>query len=79
MLRHLAPDAEMQFPNASYRGLEEIRAAYAADAPDDQVVPLGVQDDVVAFAWAKGGGTGRMLFEIERGLVTRLTVAFDER
>ena len=30
-----------------------------------------------AFAWLKGG-TGRMVLEHERGLVTRLTVIFDQ-
>jgi SnoaL-like domain len=78
MLQHFAPDAEMRFPEVAFSGVDEIRAAYAADGPDDEIVVLGIQEDVAAFAWTKGG-TGRMLFEIERGLVTRLTVLFDER
>jgi hypothetical protein len=50
--------------------------------PDDQIALLGVQDDgehtiTAAFAWAKGG-TGRMILAHERGLVTSLTVIFDE-
>jgi len=40
------------------------------------------QDDgehaiTAAFAWLRGG-TGRLALEHERGLVTRLTVVFDE-
>ena len=43
---------------------------------------LGAQDDdegtiTAAFAWLHGG-TGRLVLEHERGLVTRLTVVFDQ-
>ena len=77
MLARFAPDAVMEFPGLTLRGLDEIRAAYAERAPDDEIVLLGIQDDRAAFAWSKGG-TGRMLFAIDRGLIEKLTVVFDE-
>jgi hypothetical protein len=85
MLSSFADDAELLFENVQagpYRGLEAIRAAYRSQPPDDEIALLGVQDDgehtiTAAFAWLKGG-TGRLVLEHERGLVKRLTVAFDE-
>ena len=76
MLTRFAPGAVMEFPGLELHGLDEIRAAYAERAPDDEIVLLGIQDDRAAFAWTKGG-TGRMLFEIDRGLIEKLTVVFD--
>jgi hypothetical protein len=85
MLKHFAPDAELRFenvPTGPFAGLDAIRAAYREQPPDDEIALLGVQDDgehtvTAAFAWLKGG-TGRLLLEHERGLVTRLTVIFDQ-
>ena len=85
MLKHFASDAELRFENVSagpFSGLEAIRAAYRQHPPDDEIALLGVQDDgertiTAAFAWLKGG-TGRFVVEHERGLVTRLTVIFDQ-
>jgi hypothetical protein len=85
MLMHFAPDAELQFENVPagpFSGLDAIRTAYCEQPPDDEIALLGVQDDgertiTAAFAWLKGG-TGRFVLEYERGLVTRLTVIFDE-
>jgi len=86
MLAGLADEAELRFENVPvgpFAGREAIRAAYVEQPPDDEIVPLGIQerDDrtvVVAFAWSRGG-TGRLVLEHERGLVTVLTVVFDER
>jgi hypothetical protein len=85
MLAHFADDAELRFENAPagpFHGLEAIRTAYREQPPDDEIVLLGVQADsehtaTAAFAWRKGG-TGRLVLEHERGLVTSLTVIFDE-
>jgi SnoaL-like domain len=85
MLGGLAEDAELVFENAPagpFRGLAAIRKAYADQPPDDEIVPLGIQEAgdrevVVAFAWARGG-TGRLVLAHEDGLVSRLTVVFDE-
>ena len=86
MLTHFADDAELRFENVEagpFVGLEAIRQGYREQPPDDEIVPLGVQeiDDqtvTCAYAWSKGG-TGRMTLEHERGAVKRLTVVFDER
>ena len=77
-----AEDAEMQFAQATFRGRDAIAAAYREQPPDDEIVPLGIQENdehtaVVAFAWSRGG-TGRLVLEHDRGLVSRLTVVFDE-
>jgi hypothetical protein len=77
-----AADAEMQFAHATFRGRDEIGAAYRAQPPDDEIAPLGIQENddhtvVVAFAWSRGG-TGRLFLEHDRGLVTRSRVVFDE-
>jgi hypothetical protein len=85
MLKRFAPDAELRFENVPagpFSGLAAIRTAYREQPPDDEIALLGVQDDgertiTAAFAWLKGG-TGRLVLEHERGLVTRLTVVFDE-
>jgi hypothetical protein len=86
MLARFAGDAELRFDGASagpFRGIDAIRKAYEEQPPDDQIVLLGVQDDpergVVAagFAWQKGA-PGRLVLEHQRGLITRLTVIFDE-
>ena len=84
MLLLFADDAELRFENVPagpFRGIDEIRTAYREQPPDDEIVLLGVQDDgehtvTAAFAWSKGG-TGRLVLEHERGLVTALTVVFD--
>jgi ketosteroid isomerase-like protein len=78
MLARFTDDAVMEFPGLALHGRDDIRAGYAERAPDDEVVLLGVQEDVAAFAWSRGG-TGRMLFEIDRGAIAKLTVVFDER
>jgi len=78
MLVQFENDAELRFPRVAFRGIDEIRRAYLEQGPDDEIVLLGVQEDVAAFAWSKGG-TGRMLFEIDRGAIAKLTVVFDER
>ena len=80
-----ADDAEVRFENAPvgpFTGIDAIRTAYLEQPPDDEIALLGAQDDgehtiTAAFAWAKGG-TGRMILAHERGLVTSLTVIFDE-
>ena len=74
--------ATMEFAHATFDGLDESRRAYAEQPPDDEIVPLGIQEGgehavTVAFAWAHGG-TGRLVLQHERGLVTKLTVIFDE-
>ena len=83
MLAGFDDNATMEFAHVTFSGLDEIRRGYAEQPPDDEIVPLGIQEDdehtaTVAFAWARGG-TGRLVLEHERGLVTRLTVVFDER
>jgi hypothetical protein len=85
MLASFADDAELRFENVPagpFHGIEAIRAAYREQPPDDEIALLGVMDDgehtvTAAFAWLKGG-TGRLVLEHERGLVTSLTVVFDE-
>jgi hypothetical protein len=85
MLASFADDAELRFENVPagpFHGIEAIRAAYREQPPDDEIALLGVVDDgehtiTAAFAWLKGG-TGRLVLEHERGLVTSLTVVFDE-
>jgi hypothetical protein len=85
MLASFADDAEVRFENAPagpFCGIDAIRAAYREQPPDDEIALLGVMDDgehtiTAAFAWSRGG-TGRLLLEHERGLVTSLTVVFDE-
>lgn len=85
MLALFAEDAELRFENVPagpYQGLDEIRQGYRDRPPDDEIVPLGMQESdertvVCGFAWSKGG-TGRMTLEHERGAVKRLTVVFDE-
>jgi steroid delta-isomerase len=80
-----ADDAELRFENVPagpFKGIDAIRTAYLKQPPDDEIALLGAQDDgehtiTAAFAWAKGG-TGRMILAHERGLVTSLTVIFDE-
>jgi hypothetical protein len=84
MLQLFADDAELRFENAPagpFHGIDEIRTAYREQPPDDEIVLFGVQDDgehtvTAAFAWTKGG-TGRLVLEHERGLVSSLTVVFD--
>jgi SnoaL-like domain len=85
MLAPFADDAELHFENAPagpFVGLDAIRSAYREQPPDDEIALLGIQaeDDRVtaAFAWRRGG-TGRMVLELDRGAVTRLTVVFDQR
>ena len=85
MLVLFADDAELRFENVPagpFRGIDAIRTAYREQPPDDEITLLGVQDDgertiTAAFAWMRGG-TGRLVLEHERGLVSRLTVIFDE-
>ena len=85
MLAHIADDAELRFENVPagpFVGLDAIREGYRERPPDDEIVPLGVQESgeqtvTCAFAWSNGG-TGRMTLEHERGAVRRLTVVFDE-
>ena len=82
MLSGFSDDATMRFAHVEFEGLDEIRRGYAEQPPDDEIVPLGIQENgddtvVVAFAWTKGG-TGRLVLKHERGLVTALTVIFDE-
>jgi hypothetical protein len=85
MLARFADDATLRFENAPvgpFRGIDEIGSAYRETPPDDEIVLLGVQQDergesaTAAFAWTRGG-TGRMLFELDRGLIRTLTIAFD--
>ena len=85
MLKHFAQGAELRFENVPagpFNGVDAIRTAYREQPPDDEITLLGVQDDgehaiTAAFAWLRGG-TGRLVLEHERGLVTRLTVVFDQ-
>jgi steroid delta-isomerase len=84
MLARLADDAEVRFENVPvgpFAGIDAIRAAYRDQPPDDEIRLLGVQENddhvaVAAFAWTKGG-TGRLVIEHDRGLVTGLVVIFD--
>ena len=84
-LTQFADDAELRFENVPagpFTGIDAIRTAYREQPPDDEIALLGAQDDgdrtiTAAFAWLKGG-TGRMVLVHERGLVTSLTVIFDE-
>jgi hypothetical protein len=77
MLRGFAPDAETAFPGTTFRGVDEIRAAYEADGPEEEIVLLGVDGRTADFAW-RSGGTGRMMFELAAGSIRRLTVVFDQ-
>ena len=85
MLLGLAPHAELRFENVSagpFVGIDAIRCGYRERPPDDDIIPLGVQETdehavTVGFAWRRGG-TGRLELEHERGLITRLTVVFDQ-
>jgi hypothetical protein len=85
MLARFAEDAELHFENAPagpFVGLDAIRQAYADQPPADTIQLLGIQENdehhvAAAFAWSDGG-TGRMLLEHDGGVVTRLTVVFDE-
>jgi hypothetical protein len=85
MLALFADDAELRFENVPagpFVWLDAIREGYREQPPDDEIVPLGVQENdehtvACAFAWTKGG-TGRLTLEHERGAVKRLTVVFDE-
>ena len=85
MLVLFADDAELHFENVPagpFVGLAAIREAYRDQPPDDEIALLGIQDDgdrtvTAAFAWLRGG-TGRLVLEHDRGLVSRLTVVFDE-
>ena len=85
MLALFADDADLRFENVPagpFVGLDAIREGYRERPPDDEIIPLGIQESdeqtvVCAFAWSKGG-TGRITLEHERGAVKRLTVVFDE-
>jgi hypothetical protein len=85
MLARFADDAELRFENVPagpFVGLDAIRGAYREQPPDDEIRLLGIQENdehtvVAAFAWARGG-TGRLVLVHDRGLVTRLTVVFDQ-
>jgi steroid Delta-isomerase len=87
MLRRFADDATVRFegvPVGPYEGLDAIRRAYREAPPDDEIRLLGIQDEerdeshvvTAAFAWMRGG-TGRMVLELEAGLIRTLTIAFD--
>jgi hypothetical protein len=86
MLARFADNAELRFdgaPAGPFVGIDAIREAYHEQPPDDKIVLLGVQDDPergvveAGFVWQKGD-PGRLVLEHERGLITRLTVIFDE-
>jgi len=85
MLSRFAPDAELFFENVPagpYRGLDEIRRAYAEQPPDDEIVLLGCAEVdernlTAAYAWRRGG-TGRLELVHDRDTIERLTVVFDE-
>jgi steroid delta-isomerase len=85
MLRRFADDACLRFENVPigpYEGIDEIRGAYRDAPPDDEIRLLGIQDEddgrvvTTVFAWTRGG-TGRMVLELDAGLIRTLTVAFD--
>jgi hypothetical protein len=86
MLLGLDPDAELRFENVPagpFVGIDAIRRGYRERPPDDEISPLGVLETgehrvTLGFAWLRGG-TGRLEIEHDRGLITRLTVVFDER
>jgi SnoaL-like domain len=79
MLGNFTPDARMAFPGLELAGVDEIRAAYAKQAPDETITVSGVHDRVAAFRWDRSGGTGTMTFDLADGRVRGLTVRFDER
>jgi steroid Delta-isomerase len=79
-----ADDAVLEFANVPagpFHGREAIAAAYAAQAPDDELDVLDVTEDehgvlVERFAWRRGG-TGTMRITLDGGRIGRLVVAFD--
>jgi hypothetical protein len=86
MLQRFADDASVRFENVpagQYAGIDEIRRAYREAPPDDEIRLLGIQEEddgrivTAAFAWTRGG-TGRLVLELDAGLVRALTVSFDE-
>jgi hypothetical protein len=79
MLANFVPDARMRFPGLELTGTEEIRAAYAEQAPDETITLTELRDRVAAFRWDRSGGTGTMTFDLADGRVLGLTVRFDER
>jgi hypothetical protein len=85
MLARFAPDAELVFENVPagpYRGIGEIRAAYEAQPPDDEMRVYDVDESDrstigARFAW-NHGGTGRLVLEHDAGTIRRLAVIFDQ-
>jgi hypothetical protein len=86
MVAGFAPDAELVFegvPVGPFKGRDAIAAAYAAQPPDDELDVLGVEhvgDTIVApYSWRRDAGrrSGRMLFTIRAGRISRLVVTFE--
>lgn len=86
MLEHFTDDAELVFegvPVGPFTGRDAIAAAYAAQPPEDQLDVLGVERDgetiVVPYSWHRDAGrrSGRMVFTMRDGRISRLVVAFE--
>lgn len=87
MVAQFSEDAIMSFEGLAvgpFQGRDAIAAAYAAQPPDDQLVPLEVLDKGVDFidvsyAWAIAPDhrAGTMTIEREGNLITRLIVRFE--
>jgi hypothetical protein len=85
MFARFTDDAELIFegpPVGPFRGLDAIRAAYAAQPPDDTLTPLGHSIDgdrlIVNYAWdaAPADLAGIMIIERSGDRIGRLTVRF---
>ncbi len=81
MLARFTDDAELIF-EGPFRGLAEIRAAYAAQPPDDTLTSLGHTVDgdrlTVHYAWdaAPTVLAGTMIIDRRGDKISRLTVRF---
>jgi steroid delta-isomerase len=87
MVAQFTDDAIMSFEGMAvgpFQGREAIAAAYAAQPPDDQLVPLEVLDKGIDFidisyAWAIAPDrrAGTMTIERRGDLIARLIVRFE--
>jgi cysteine desulfurase / selenocysteine lyase len=83
MVARFAPDAELEFVGLGVPALvghDAMRAAYAAQGPDDEIELLGTRlegDAVIArYAWVRGEGTGELRLKPGREGIARLAVSF---
>jgi hypothetical protein len=79
MVAAFADDAELDFegiPVGPFRGREEIREAYAARPPDDEIVLLDA-DGTYAWASAPEVSAGQMFLTERDGEIARLVIRYD--